>query len=147
MYGLELLGDGAGRQRGPGPLQVRGESGRDDSRGVRGTGRRKYISKSWHRLASQCGARRGTHVSTILTFGDSTAASSFTRCGRLPVFCNCMMTPSTISSLMPSRSISFGVTSSHSGSSPSAPGDGGGVCSYLTGSRLGGGDIEGASSS
>ena len=37
MYGLELLGDGAGRQRRPRPLQVGGESGGDDGRGVRGS--------------------------------------------------------------------------------------------------------------
>ena len=55
-----------------------------------------------------------------------------------------MITPSTISSLIPSKSISFGFTSS-SKSSPSASGDGGGVCSYFTGARFGGGDIDGDS--
>lgn len=54
------------------------------------------------------------------------------------------MTPSTISSLIPAMSISFALDARSS--SPSASGDGGGVCSYLTTgfgvrSRRNGGDI------
>ena len=45
------------------------------------------------------------------------AASSFTRCGLLPVFSSCCIAPITISSLMPSVSTLF---------APSLPGDGGG---------------------
>ena len=58
------------------------------------------------------------------------AASSLTRCGLFAVRCNCTITASTISSLMPSKSISrLGAPSS---SSASASGDGGGVCSYFS---------------
>lgn len=57
------------------------------------------------------------------------AASSFTKCGLFSVFCNCTITASTISSLIPSKSISrLGAASS----STSASGDGGGVCSYFS---------------
>lgn len=72
------------------------------------------------------------------------AASSLTRCGLFAVFCNCTITASTISSLMPSKSISrLGAPSS---STASASGDGGGVCSYFSmlfaaGSGFDGGDI------
>lgn len=51
------------------------------------------------------------------------------------------MTPSTISSFIPSKSITLGFESS---SESSIPGEGGGVCSYLR-SRFGGGDIDGDS--
>lgn len=47
--------------------------------------------------------------------------SSFIRCGRLPVFSSCSITPVTISSLIPSVSILILSV---------APGEGGGVCSY-----------------
>ena len=50
------------------------------------------------------------------------AASSLTKCGRLPVFSNCSITPTTMSSLIPSVSI-LGATRS--------AGDGGGVCSMV----------------
>lgn len=89
-----------------------------------------------------------TYCSTILTFCDRMAASSLTKCGLLPVFCSCIMTPSTISSFIPSKSISLGCTSS-SRSSVTASGEGGGVFSYFTTdieTRFGGGDIEGESS-
>lgn len=72
------------------------------------------------------------------------AASSLTRCGLFAVLCNCTITASTISSLMPSKSISrLGVPSS---STRSASGDGGGVCSYFSmlfaaGSGFDGGDM------
>ena len=72
------------------------------------------------------------------------AASSFTRCGLFAVLCNCTITASTISSLMPSKSISrLGAPSS---STRSASGDGGGVCSYFSmlfaaGSGFNGGDM------
>ena len=63
-----------------------------------------------------------TYLETASLVVERTAASSLIRCGRFPVFFSCSITPITISSLMPSVSIldSF-----------SAPGDGGGVCSYV----------------
>ena len=45
------------------------------------------------------------------------------------------MTPSTISSLIPSKSITRGFEES---SESSSPGEGGGVCSYLTSRDIGG---------
>ena len=61
-----------------------------------------------------------THPATESLVVERTAASSLMRCGLLPVFSNCSMTPVTISSLMPSVSILV---------SYDAPGEGGGVCS------------------
>jgi len=52
---------------------------------------------------------------------DRTVASSLIRCGLLPVFSSCSITPVTISSLIPSVSILLWFW---------APGEGGGVCSY-----------------
>lgn len=48
-------------------------------------------------------------------------ASSLIRCGLFPVFSSCSITPTTMSSWMPSVSILL---------LPSAPGDGGGVSLY-----------------
>lgn len=82
-----------------------------------------------------------TYCSTILTVADSIAASSLTRWGRFAVFCSCIITPSTISSLMPSKLISLD-TGFDSSSSTSASGEGGGVLSsYLMG--FGGGLMAG----
>jgi hypothetical protein len=86
---------------------------------------------------------RGTYVSTSLTELDSMAASSFTKWGRFPVFCSCTITPSTISSLIPSKSISL-FTSHCFKPSASGSGDGGGVFSYFIivfDSLFAGGDI------
>ena len=63
----------------------------------------------------------GANLNTPPCVVESTAASSFIRCGRLPVFSSCCITPRTISSLISDVS-----TLDH----PSAPGEGGGVCSY-----------------
>ena len=62
------------------------------------------------------------HLETASLVVESTAASSLIRCGRFPVFSSCSITPTTITSLIPSVSIlgSF-----------SGPGEGGGVCWYV----------------
>ena len=67
------------------------------------------------------GRRMETYLATVAFSAIKTAANSFTRWGRLPVFSSWSMTATTISSLMPSVSI-FGAT-------PPSKGDGGGVCS------------------
>jgi hypothetical protein len=61
----------------------------------------------------------GTYLSTMGMVGESTRASSLSRCGRLPVFSSCSITPTTISSSMPCVSILA--------CPDSPPGDGGGV--------------------
>lgn len=83
-------------------------------------------------LSGTCVGNKDTYVSTILTDRDNIAASSFTRCGLFAVCCNCTITPSTISSLMPSKSISRLIfPSSFPSSNSSASGEGGGVFSYF----------------
>jgi hypothetical protein len=42
-----------------------------------------------------------TYLSTMGIVGERTVASSFRRCGRLPVFWSCSMTPTTMMSSMP----------------------------------------------
>lgn len=64
-----------------------------------------------------------TNLATLSLVVPRTAASSLIRCGLLPVFSNCSITPVTISSLIPSVSIF---------ASPTAPGEGGGVWSKVT---------------
>lgn len=54
---------------------------------------------------------------------DRTVESSLIKCGLFPVFSSCSITPTTISSLMPSVSTLLSVE---------ARGEGGGVCSYAT---------------
>ena len=61
-----------------------------------------------------------TYASMVGTQLASTAASSFDVCGLLPVFSSWRITPTTMSSLMPSVSTL---------DTPRAPGEGGGVCS------------------
>ena len=61
------------------------------------------------------------YFATASLMVDKTVASSFIRCGLLPVFSSCSITPVTMSSLIPFVSILLW---------PSAPGEGGGVCSY-----------------
>lgn len=61
-----------------------------------------------------------THLRTESLVVDRTVESSLIRCGRLPVFSSCSMTPVTISSLIPLVSIFLQFV---------APGEGGGVCS------------------
>ena len=62
-----------------------------------------------------------TDFNTASFVVDNIAANSFIKCGLLPVFSSCSMTPTTISSLTLSVSMRL---------SSAAPGDGGGVCSY-----------------
>ena len=62
------------------------------------------------------------YVETASLTVDSTMASSLIKCGRFPVFSSCSITPTTISSLIPSVSTLLRVDG--------PPGDGGGVCSY-----------------
>jgi hypothetical protein len=57
------------------------------------------------------------YLSMAVIFVARTAASSFTKCGLLPVFSSCWMAPTTISSLIPSMSTLL---------SPSLVGEGGG---------------------
>ena len=64
---------------------------------------------------------RCTYPSTASLVVERTVESSLIRWGRLPVFSSCSMTPTTMSSLMPSMSILASFI---------APGEGGGVCSY-----------------
>ena len=61
------------------------------------------------------------YLETASLMVDSTIASSLIKCGRFPVFSNCSITPTTMSSLIPSVSIVWRVDG--------PPGDGGGVCS------------------
>lgn len=63
------------------------------------------------------------YLSTTSKVLHNTAASSLTSCGLLPVFSNCRMTPTTISSPIPSISIL---------GSDDPRGEGGGVCSCAT---------------
>jgi len=62
-----------------------------------------------------------THLETASLIFDRTVASSFIKCGLFPVFSNCSITPTTISSLIPSVSIFLSVNDR---------GEGGGVFSY-----------------
>lgn len=63
------------------------------------------------------------YLDTASLILDRTVASSLIKCGLFPVFSSCSITPTTISSLMPSVSTLLSVD---------ARGDGGGVCSYAT---------------
>lgn len=65
----------------------------------------------------QCLLGVATHFSTAALCVASTAPSSFTKCGRLPVLSSCWIVPTTMSSMIPSTSTLF---------DPSAAGDGGG---------------------
>jgi hypothetical protein len=58
-----------------------------------------------------------SYLSMAVIFVARTAASSLTKCGLLPVFSNCWIAPTTISSLIPSMSTLL---------SPSLIGEGGG---------------------
>lgn len=64
---------------------------------------------------------RITYLETESLIFDRTAASSLIKCGRFPVFSSCSMTPTTMSSLIPSVSTLL---------TEVAPGEGGGVFSY-----------------
>ena len=69
--------------------------------------------------------QEGTYLSTTATWPAMAAASSFSRCGLLPVFSSCSTVATTTSSFMPS--VSTLVNSAWS-SSPAGGGEGGGVC-------------------
>ena len=76
-------------------------------------------------MSVKCRGNQGefeaTDFNTASFVVDNIAASSFIKCGLLPVFSSCSMTPTTMSSLTLSVSMRL---------SSAAPGDGGGVCSY-----------------
>ena len=63
------------------------------------------------------------YLDTASLILDRTVESSLIKCGLLPVFSSCSITPTTISSLMPSVSTLLSVE---------ARGEGGGVFSYAT---------------
>ena len=67
------------------------------------------------------GEVKATDFKTASFVVDNIAANSFIKCGLLPVFSSCSMTPTTMSSL----TLSVSMRPSSAG-----PGDGGGVCSY-----------------
>jgi len=94
-----------------------------DGMTVRQKGSRSYKSESAIKIITTVMkyVLRCAYFRTASFVVDSTAASSFIKCGLFPVFSNCSITPITISSLIPSVS-TF--------TSPTAPGEGGGVCSY-----------------
>ena len=63
------------------------------------------------------------YLDTASLILDRTVESSLIKCGLFPVFSSCSITPTTISSFMPSVSTLL---------SGEARGEGGGVCSYAT---------------
>lgn len=66
---------------------------------------------------------RISYLDTASLILDRTVESSLIKCGLFPVFSSCSITPTTISSFMPSVSTLLSVE---------ARGEGGGVCSYAT---------------
>ncbi len=115
------FGEWAGREGGPGTFEVGVESGRDDGLWIGGAKRAdEFMKPSYAR--DTC---RDTHLSTTSNELHSTAASSFTSNGLLPVLSSCCNTATTISSSTPQKSIRP--------PSQEARGDGGGVCSYVGG--------------
>lgn len=66
------------------------------------------------------GKTKTPYLDTASLILERTVESSLIKCGLLPVFSSCSITPTTISSLMPSVSTLLSVD---------ARGEGGGVCS------------------
>ena len=112
----ELLAEWARGERGPGSLHVSCEARGDDGGLVCGAA----TGRSAKPHANEGLGLWETYFSTIGRVCCSTAASSFNRCGLFPVLSSCSMTPTTISSFMPSVSTLKPARS---------PGDGGGVVS------------------
>ena len=111
MDGRQVFGQGTGADGGPTPVEIGGESRRDEGGRVGGSGERARQQQY------DDGNEDVTNFSTECRLVESVAASSLTKCGRLPVCSSCRIVPTTISSLIPSTSILL---------HPSAAGEGGG---------------------
>lgn len=96
-----------------------GKFGEGRERPAQAGGRRAAVTGGWGGMNVDGWKRENTHLSTAGRVLESTAASSFSRCGRFPVFSSCSMTPTTMSSSIPCVSILKPLV---------APGEGGGVC-------------------